>query len=288
MPSQIERELATLRSLASRGDFVSNLLIKTFDALRASQKTGNTARFTSTANRASLSGLASTSLDGTPIEKDVILLKDQTDAKQNGLYTATAGTWTRVTDDNGDVLLGSGMQVTVREGSTLADTIWQCTSDNFTVGVDNIVFAQMGTGGDSGSPSVDDADGGYQFLAASGTVDLSVSHTEVLTTTSPDVHLTLPDGTRDKMIHTFLYQGTHSSQPFCYIHANLKVTNQGGPPLVGGQVILRSRFNGDVGGSPGNTQLGASAQLRWNAAMSLWIPELASGIALFSPGEVPE
>ncbi len=151
MPTaQIERELATLRSLASRGDFFAHLLIRTFDALRSSQSGGNTARFTSTANRADLSGLDNTGLDGTPEDKDIILLKDQTDATQNGLYVASDLEWTRVVDDAGVPVLGSGMLVVVREGDTLADTLWQCTSDDFVIGTDDIVFAQAGGTPDTG------------------------------------------------------------------------------------------------------------------------------------------
>lgn len=198
----IERELATLRSLASRGDFTAGVLIRTFDALAKSNQGGTTARFASTANRAALSGLANTGLDGTPVEGDVILLKDQTDPKQNGLYKATAGTWPRLTDDDGNYVLGPNMMVPVREGSTLADKIYQVTSNATVVGTDDIVFAEVGGGGGGAQAT------GFEVLAGgtnqgnASVMDLTKGHS-FLTENASARTFQIPDGTFDGQRHSF-------------------------------------------------------------------------------------
>jgi hypothetical protein len=138
-------ELAMLRSFAARGDKVADVLIRMFDTGRANNNELTLARAATTANR-TLSGLTSTNLDGiTPIADDVILVKGQTDPKDNGLYYASAGSWTRVTDDQGSSVLRPGMLVQIREGTTLQDTQWTCTSNATVIGTDNIVFGQMAT-----------------------------------------------------------------------------------------------------------------------------------------------
>ncbi len=170
--SPIQNVLGELRSLASRGNHEADLLLRTFDLMRATQKRVYTARFASTANRASLSGLASTGLDGTPLEGNIVLLKDQTSALQNGLYKATSGTWSRVVDDNGDHVVNPGLVVTVTEGSTLADTQWEISSDAFVVDTDSIAFKQMGAGGATFKS-------GFQNMGNSGTVDLTKAVTNL-------------------------------------------------------------------------------------------------------------
>jgi hypothetical protein len=138
-------DLTQLRSLASRGDKMAALLIRAFDTTRSDSKEVHLARAATTANR-TLSGLTSTVLDGvTPVADDLILVRAQTEPKDNGLYLAAAGAWTRLKDDQGVDVLRPGMLVDVREGSTLADTQWSCTSDATVIDTDDIVFAQLTT-----------------------------------------------------------------------------------------------------------------------------------------------
>lgn len=141
--SKIDQELAVLRSLAARGDYQSDLITRTFDAMRADNKQLEVVIAATTANR-TLSGLTSTVLDGvTPTDGQLILVKSQTSAIENGIYKAHAGAWTRLVDDNGDYVLVSGMLVSITQGSTLQDTLWELTTDTFVVGTDNIAFAQF-------------------------------------------------------------------------------------------------------------------------------------------------
>lgn len=135
-------ELALLRSLASRGDKVAEILMRSFDTLRAADKEVVAVRAATTANR-TLSGLTNTVLDGqTPTAGELILVKSQTDAKENGIYIAASGAWTRLLDDQGDPILLPGMIVNVRTGTTLAGTMWTCDAATVRVGTDNITFAE--------------------------------------------------------------------------------------------------------------------------------------------------
>lgn len=147
MPATIlTQEIATLRHLALGGDKLAHAIVVVFDALRAEGKEFTIVKAATTANRA-LSGLTNTVLDGqTPVDGDVVLVKSNTDAKENGLYVTHAGAWTRLTNYNNEPVLAPGMHVFVRLGSTLAGTLWACSSTSVVVGTDNITFTQF-TGG---------------------------------------------------------------------------------------------------------------------------------------------
>lgn len=112
-------------------------------AQAAGMKWKNSVRAATTANR-TLSGLTNTSLDGvTPIAGDRILVKNQTTTSQNGIYIAASGSWTRATDMDAWAEVPSAT-VAVEEGTTLADTIWICTSNSGgTIGSTAITFIQF-------------------------------------------------------------------------------------------------------------------------------------------------
>lgn len=79
---------------------------------------------------------------------DRILIKDQADPKENGIYVvAASGAPTRSTDaDSGAELVNASVYVS--EGTTQADTQWVCTTNaTITIGSTNIVFAQFSGGG---------------------------------------------------------------------------------------------------------------------------------------------
>jgi hypothetical protein len=85
---------------------------------------------------------------------DRILIKNQTTASENGIYTVNAsGAPTRATDaDSGAELVNA--TVYVSEGTTNADTQWTCTTNaTITVGSTSLAFAQLTSGG--GGPTVD-------------------------------------------------------------------------------------------------------------------------------------
>ena len=81
-------------------------------------------------------------LDGVTLATgNKVLVKNQTDATENGIYNVVAsGTATRNTDYNTVAEL-AGQLVIVQEGSTNADKIFLCTTDNSgSIGSVNIVF----------------------------------------------------------------------------------------------------------------------------------------------------
>lgn len=87
-------------------------------------------------------------VDGvTLVTGDRILLKNQTTASENGIYTVNAsGAPTRATDaDTGAEILQAAMMV--EEGTTNADTAWVCTTNGtITLGATSLSFVQFGGG----------------------------------------------------------------------------------------------------------------------------------------------
>lgn len=105
----------------------------------------DTVRLASTANVA-LTGL--TAIDGiTPTGTDRILLKNQTTASENGIWSAAAGAWTRTFDaDAGGEVLNAA--VFVSEGTVNRDTAWVCTTDMpITVGTTGLTWVQFSGSG---------------------------------------------------------------------------------------------------------------------------------------------
>ncbi|MCK9532231.1 MAG: hypothetical protein M0R77_16975 [Gammaproteobacteria bacterium] len=75
-----------------------------------------------------------------------VLVKDQTDTTENGIYVvSTSGSWTRSDDANDAGELTNGMAVTVNIGTLNAGTNWMITSPSGSVdiGVDNIVWSTV-------------------------------------------------------------------------------------------------------------------------------------------------
>lgn len=137
---QYERALSQLTSFKTRG-----LLSFTAQSNNAAWKA-----VCASTGPLPLSSLAS--IDGiVPLVNEVILVKDQADLKQNGLYVASAGSWSRVVDMEGQSILSPGLQVTVLTGVTNGDTQFLLSSDATEPGVDDIVFSPIGA--TSGSPA---------------------------------------------------------------------------------------------------------------------------------------
>lgn len=92
-----------------------------------------------------------TSLDDIAIsDGDRVLVKDQTDASENGIYVADTGGWTRSEDaDNspaGEVT--GGMFTFVEQGTTNADSGWVLTTDGApTLDTDDLNFALFSVAG---------------------------------------------------------------------------------------------------------------------------------------------
>ena len=122
----------------------SDAATKTYvDDLVAGLKTRIITRAATTGNITLSSDLQNgDTLDGVTLATgNKVLVKDQTDATENGIYNVVAsGTATRDTDYDTVAEL-AGQLVIVQEGSTNADKIFLCTTDNSgSIGSVNIVF----------------------------------------------------------------------------------------------------------------------------------------------------
>jgi phage-related tail fiber protein len=72
---------------------------------------------------------------------DRILVKDQTNPAQNGIYVVASGSWGRSVDADSAVKVKTGMRVYVIEGATNAGGVWELTTTGtITLGTTNLTF----------------------------------------------------------------------------------------------------------------------------------------------------
>lgn len=109
--------------LATR-EYVDTLVVETLAKLDFK----HSVLVATTANIA-LNGLQT--IDGVPLPADArVLVKNQTAAKDNGLYTvSSAGVWTRTQDADASVEVTPGLFVSVEKGTTNGDSVWQLVTD---------------------------------------------------------------------------------------------------------------------------------------------------------------
>jgi hypothetical protein len=98
-------------------------------------------RVATTAN-ITLNGLQS--IDGvTVVADDRVLVKNQTNTVNNGIYLADTGAWTRDVDFNGARDIVKGTIITVNEGSIQARSLWRVTTSNpITIGSSSLTFVE--------------------------------------------------------------------------------------------------------------------------------------------------
>lgn len=76
----------------------------------------------------SLSGFQT--IDGVPLGAgDRVLVKNQGDGAQNGIYVVSSGAWSRATDADASIEVTPGMLVPVEQGVSNADSVWQLVTD---------------------------------------------------------------------------------------------------------------------------------------------------------------
>ena len=88
-------------------------------------------------------------VDGVALsEGDRVLVKDQTDPIENGLYVVSSGAWSRSADADEPNEVSAGLFVFVEEGSVNADSGFVLTTDNpLIVGTDGLTFVQFSGAG---------------------------------------------------------------------------------------------------------------------------------------------
>lgn len=91
-------------------------------------------------------------IDGVLTAGSYVLVKNQTTASQNGLYTSAAGSWTRRSDLPAGSSSGSGWAVQVASGTTNAKTTWALLAGGTplpVVGTDALTFYNPASAGGS-------------------------------------------------------------------------------------------------------------------------------------------
>lgn len=123
-------------------------------------------RCATTAELSTLSGLPT--IDGVVLaEGDRVLVKNQSNTIQNGIYSATIGTWTHASDANGEYDLVNGTMVLVTNGTTNALTNFRVTAtDPVTPGTTAITWTEISSE-ESGSAATSAAEAAASAAAAS-------------------------------------------------------------------------------------------------------------------------
>lgn len=89
-----------------------------------------------------LSGLQT--VDGVALAvNDRVLVKDQSNKVENGIYTVTSSTWNRSYDAKDNRSVTQGMSVSVDDGTTQADTQWNLTTNSPQVNVTDLTFKKV-------------------------------------------------------------------------------------------------------------------------------------------------
>jgi hypothetical protein len=93
-----------------------------------------------TTGNITLSGLQT--IDGVTLTAGArVLVKNQTDATQNGIYDANVGTWYRAADARSSRSLNKGVKIGVQSGTVNAGSVYVCATLNPDIGDDDIEFS---------------------------------------------------------------------------------------------------------------------------------------------------
>lgn len=96
-----------------------------------------------TATTADISLSGAQTIDGVSvIAGDIVLVKNQSVASQNGVYTASSSSWTRHSSLNSSSDYSSNFVVYVQSGDSSEQTLWSgaVSSTGFTLGTTNLYF----------------------------------------------------------------------------------------------------------------------------------------------------
>jgi hypothetical protein len=116
------------------------------DAARQGLDTKDSCRVATNGNIA-LTGTQS--IDGVTLSVgDRVLVKDQTNASENGIYVVAAGAWTRAVDADTSAKVSPSLYTFIEEGSTNADAGWTLTTNApITLGTTALTFTQFSGAG---------------------------------------------------------------------------------------------------------------------------------------------
>ena len=86
-------------------------------------------------------------IDGISITTEAVLVKNQTNTEENGLYVAAAGAWARSTSMDVVAEAVVGTLISVVSGTVNANTIWQVTAAPATLDTDPLIFSAIAGSG---------------------------------------------------------------------------------------------------------------------------------------------
>lgn len=126
-------------------------------------------------------------IDGVSVAAgDRVLVKNQSTASQNGIYTAASSTWSRAADADSSDEVKYGMFIYVSQGTTNGGTGWvMSTAGTITLGTTAISFTQF-----SGSAQITAEEGLYRSgnvvgISAGGVTDAKLGNRTITDTTAP-------------------------------------------------------------------------------------------------------
>ena len=191
-------------------------------------------------------GNMTNSVDGVTLSvNDRILVKDQSDSKQNGIYfvvdagTGSNGTWRRSLDADADFKVTSGMTTTIAEGTANSNKTFKLTTaDPITLGTSNLTFVNpfviTATAGGANTQiqfhdtgSVISGSPGFTFNKFTNTVSVSGSITTANLVVNGNVSAAyyLGDGSQLTGFDTTSIR--NSTNSFVITHTNGNVTVKG-------------------------------------------------------------
>jgi len=186
-----------------------------------------------------------------------VLVKDQTNPQQNGIYVASAGAWSLASDVNTAAELVPAMLVPVQAGTANADTVWQLkTQAPIVIGTSNIVFqeasANLAQFALLSQIQAAIQENLYSACSAGGTSDaLTGSFTPAITST------TMATGVVELTIRA------------AYANATTTPTFTPNPGVITPAAIVKgnglSLAAGDIAGA------GHWITLQWDATLSRWV-----------------
>ena len=118
---------------------------------------------------------------------DRVLVKDQTDPIENGLYVVASGAWTRSADADEPNEVNAGMFVFVEEGTTNADSGFVLTTDNpLTVGTDALEFVQFSGAGQIVAGDGLSKTGNTLFVNVANGIEISADNVQLASSVAGD------------------------------------------------------------------------------------------------------
>lgn len=143
--------MATITTLRRNGniqrnfDHINTNFSNVNDDLAALQLAGNMKEMVKAATTANITLSGAQTIDGVSIVAgNRVLVKNQSQAKNNGIYVAAASTWSRATDADSASDFEKGVTVKVEQGTVNADKYFTLTTDaTITLGTTELTFSEF-------------------------------------------------------------------------------------------------------------------------------------------------